>query len=140
MFVSASPIEPIRKLADSAPALDRMADLFIRNKRNGYDTDLADLRAEDFSEHEILTLPAKARKLADKALADRDTRDDAVTYDRPRRIEKLSTLLLGLFDKDGDAWALARRSGFSTRELTDLWPDARHRIGEIIETIGREAH
>ncbi len=119
---------------------ERMVSLFITNQMRGYPTDLDDLKAADLGDPLTLALCPKARREADRRLADRDLADDAVAYDREGRVERLANILIGYLKPNGEGWDVARRAGYPSRELGDIWPDVVARVSTLTTPLNAECH
>lgn len=118
----------------------RLVDLLVHNKQLGHTTDLDDLKAAGLADAATLQRYNEAVQEADRRTADRDIAESPVDYEREHRLARLANLLIGHFEKDGEGWDVARRAGFPSRELGELWPEATQKVGEMLCSDKAGAH
>ena len=129
---------PRAKKGDDPVAI-RMAELFVRNARKGYETTREDLEADDFSSVDIIRCHADARRIARDTLAARDVAESA-EYDRAGRIEKAAQLVAGMITSgEGPLFVTLRQNGYPTTELGKLYPEIIARACAILAGNTAEA-
>lgn len=118
----------------------RLVDLLVHNKQLGHTTDLDDLKDAGLADASTLQRYNEAVQEADRRTADRDIAESPVEYEREHRLARLASLLIGHFEKDGEGWYVARRAGFPSRELGELWPEATQMVGQMLCSDKAGAH
>lgn len=110
---------------------DRIADVYIRNGKDGQPTMAADLAAEGFNPDQIAAHGPAAQRIAKKALT-RDVADDApVTYDRVARVQKAAALIGGVLPDAQQIFRLLREENYPAREIGILWPEILAVAGDV---------
>jgi hypothetical protein len=120
--------------AEEPEAVARIADIFVRRQRDGFDdTTQDDLVREGISEADILAHYDAAAARGARALReyDRDVADTPASYDRQARVKLGAVALAGELDPNRVHTTL-RLAGLTTREIGNLFDDI---IGESLRLV-----